>query len=121
MSHLAPTEPVTRSRAFWAVVAYAVLLGVVGGLIAVAFIGLIDWLVELIWTEPAGVGLLDGEPWWILLIGGFGLLIGITRKVLKVEPVMPGPFDEIGERRVEPTTAPRRVLVAFISPRGLSC
>jgi hypothetical protein len=77
MSHLAPTGSVTRSRAFWTVVAYAVLLGVVGGLIAVVFIGLIDWLVELIWTEPAGVGLLDGEPWWILLIGGFGLLSGL--------------------------------------------
>lgn len=115
MSHTSPTVPVTSTRAFWTVVAYAVVLGLVGGLVAVVFIGLIDWIVELVWSEPSGVGFFDGEPWWILLIAGFGLLIGVIRRVLKVEPVIPGLFDEIAERRVEPTTVPKRVLVAFVS------
>jgi len=109
------TVPVTRTRPFWTVVAYAVLLGVLGGLIAVVFIGAINWLVELIWSEPAGVGLFEGEPWWILLIAAFGLFIGLIRKALKVQPVIPGLFDEISERRVEPMTVPKRVLVAFVS------
>lgn len=83
---IADPIPATRTRAFWIVVGYAAILGLVMGLVAVAFVGIVDWMVELIWSEGSGVGLFEGEPWWILLIGAFGLLAGIIRKVLKVEP-----------------------------------
>ena len=117
MSHgqMALEVPVTRTRAFWIVVGYAAILGLVLGLIAVVFIGVIAWLTELIWTDPSGYGLFEGEPWWILLIGVFGLLIGLARHYLKVEPVIPGLFEDIAERRVEPTAVPRRIVIALIS------
>jgi H+/Cl- antiporter ClcA len=97
------------------VVGYAAVLGLVMVLIAVVFIGVIDWLTELIWADPSGYGLFEGELWWILLIGLFGLLIGLARHYLKVEPVIPGLFEDIAERRVEPTVVPRRIVVALIS------
>jgi hypothetical protein len=118
MSHADMTVPVTRTRPFWTVVAYAVLLGLLGGLIAVVFIGAIEWAVESIWSEPAGVGLFEGEPWWILLIAAFGLLIGLIRKALKVQPMIPGLFDEISERRRHD---PGTILVsALAGARGAS-
>jgi H+/Cl- antiporter ClcA len=44
--------------------------------------------------------------------------MGLVRRLLGVQPVIPGLFGEVDERRVEPRFVPRRVLVSFISLVG---
>ena len=110
--------PITRMREFWVLVGYAALLGAITGLIAYVFIAIVDWATDLLWPETTEYGFLEGEPWWILLMGAAGLTVGILRRLLRVHAVIPGLFEEIDERRVEPRYVPRRVLVSFVSLIG---
>ena len=110
--------PITRTREFWALLGYAALLGAMSGLIAFVFLAVVSWTTDLIWPETTGYGFLSGEWWWILLMGGAGLVVGILRRVLRVQPLIPGLFQEVDERHVEPAKVPRRVLVSFVSLVG---
>lgn len=115
MSQEDPQVPVTRTSEYWQLLGWAVLLGAFMGLVAVVFLAAIDLGIELIWPEATPTGLFSGEWWFIPLIGSFGVAVGLLRRVLKVEPVIPGLFEEIEERRVEPSKVLGRVAVAFVS------
>jgi H+/Cl- antiporter ClcA len=107
--------PVTRTPEFWQLLGWAAGLGAFMGLVAVAFLALIDFGIELIWPDDTPTGLFSGEWWFIPLIGAFGLVVGLLRRALNVEPVIPGLFEEIKELRVEPRLVFGRVAVAFVS------
>lgn len=107
--------PITRTREFWVLVGYAAVLGLLTGFIAFVFIAIVDWTTELIWPEAEEFGLFSGDPWWILVMVGAGLVIGLLRRLLGVQSNIPGLFDEVDERRIEPRFVPRRVLVSFVS------
>ncbi len=115
MSQPVQEVPVTRTPEFWQLLGWAAGLGAFMGLVAVAFLALIDLGIELIWPDDTPTGLFSGEWWFIPLIGVFGLLVGLLRRVLHVEPLIPGLFDEIKELRVEPRLVFGRVAVAFVS------
>jgi H+/Cl- antiporter ClcA len=110
--------PVTRTREFWILVGYAAVLGAITGLIAYAFLAIVELTTELLWPETTDYGFFSGEPWWILLMGAAGLVVGILRRLLGVQPLIPGLFEEIDERRIEPGSVPRRVVVSFVSLVG---
>jgi H+/Cl- antiporter ClcA len=110
--------PITRTREFWELVGYAAVLGLLTGFMAYVFIAIVDWTTEALWPETTEYGLFSGEPWWILLMAGAGLLIGLLRRLLGVHEVIPGLFDEVDERRIEPRFVSRRVLVSFVSLIG---
>jgi len=63
------------------------------GLVAYVFLAIVDWATDVLWTDTDSYGWFAGEPWWILLMGGAGLTIGIIRRVLRVQPDIPGLFD----------------------------
>ena len=69
------------------------------GLVAVGFLALINLGIELIWPDDTPTGLFSGKWWFIPLIGAFGLVVGLLRRALHVEPVIPGLFEEIKELR----------------------
>jgi H+/Cl- antiporter ClcA len=115
MSQPAAQTPVTRTPEFWQLLGWAAALGTFMGLVAVAFLALIDLGIELIWPDATPSGLFSGKWWFIPLIGAFGLVVGLLRRALRVEPVIPGLFEEIQERRVEPRVVFGRVAVAFVS------
>ena len=115
MSQAAQEVPVTRTPEFWQLLGWAALLGVFMGLVAVGFIALIDLGIELIGPDDTTTGLFSGKWWFIPLIGAFGLLVGLLRRALHVEPVIPGLFEEIQELRIEPRVVLGRVAVAFVS------
>ena len=85
--------PITRTREFWSLVGYAAVFGTVMGLVAYVFLAIVEWATDVLWTDTDSYGWFAGEPWWILLMGGAGLTIGIIRRVLRVQPDIPGLFD----------------------------
>lgn len=107
--------PFARSAAFWNVVLLVAALGLTMGFVALFYLGAVDWLVELIWgDDPEDTGLWSGEAWWIALVGGMGLLVGLLRKYLRIDEAPPGLFDELAARRVDPKPIPREVLLSFV-------
>lgn len=88
------------------------------GLVAYCFLAVVDAVTEWIWTDDGDIGFMSGSAWWILILGAAGLVVGVLRRLLHVEPEIPGLFDEIDERRIEPKFVARRVLVSFVSLVG---
>lgn len=107
--------PFARSADFWNVVLLVAALGLTMGFVALIYVGAVDWLVELIWgDDPEDTGLWSGQAWWIALLGGMGLLVGLLRKYLRIDEPPPGLFDELAARRVDPKPIPREVLLSFV-------
>lgn len=115
MSQPVQEVPVARTPEFWQLLGWAAALGAFMGLIAVGFIALIDLGIELIGPDDSTTGLFSGEWWFIPLIGAFGVVVGVLRRALNVEPVIPELFEEIQERRIEPRVMLPRVAVALVS------
>jgi H+/Cl- antiporter ClcA len=59
-----------------------------------------------------------GRPYYILVTGGTGLLIGLMRHTSKYPESIPGIFKEIQECHVNPKTAPYTVLFSAMSLAG---
>ena len=78
--------PVTRTREFWILVGYAAVLGAITGLVAYAFLAIVELTTELLWPETTDYGFLSGEPWWILLMGAAGLVVGCRHGRRSGEP-----------------------------------
>ncbi|MGI9646496.1 MAG: chloride channel protein [Ilumatobacteraceae bacterium] len=110
--------PFGRSKDFWIRLGYALALGLFMGGVALGFLWLIDNVVEAIWGEEIDPDLFGGEWWWILLMGGIGLLVGVLRKVFRTREIVPGVFEEASERRSEWRRIPGDVIISFITLVG---
>jgi len=76
------------------------------------------------WVEHSGmesfgeISFYAGKPYYILITGGTGLLVGILRYASKYPETIPGIFKEINECHVNPETAPYTVLFSAMSLAG---
>jgi H+/Cl- antiporter ClcA len=108
----------TKSLGFWVIMRDAALFGVVLGFAALAFLGLVKGGTELWFTLPKDPGWLDGSLWWVGVTAGAGVLVGVLRRAFRVPVKLPGTVEELKERRVEPSIAPRAVAVSLVSLVG---
>ena len=107
-----------RSAAFWRRIGSALGLGLVMGAVALVFLEAISEVVDAIWGDDIDAGFLEGEWWWVGLMGGVGLLVGLLRKVFKTRKEIPSLFEEASERRSEWRRVPGDVTIAFVSLIG---
>ena len=104
-----------RSAVFWRRIGSALALGLVMGAVALLFLEAISEVVEAIWGDDIDAGFLEGEWWWVGLMGGVGLVVGLLRKVFKTRKEIPSLFEEASERRSEWRKVPGDVTIAFVS------
>jgi len=115
---MAEQVPFARSRDFWVRLGYALGFGLFMGGVALVFLQLIDEVVDFVWGEEIDPSFFGGEWWWILLMGGLGLLVGVLRKLFKTREVVPGVFEEASDRRSEWRRIPGDVVISFITLIG---
>jgi len=108
----------TRSPAFWVIIGYAALFGVVLAFAALAFLGLLKGGTKLWFTLPKDPGWFDGNLWWVAVTAGAGVLVGVLRRWFQVPAMLPGTIKEIQAQRVEPSTVPAAVAVSLVSLAG---
>src|SRR4051794_28314912 len=75
-----------RRREFWRALAVAAVLGLLTGVIGLAFLTFVTKVPEHIWGDTDGTGVFSGQVWWVPLGLGFGLLVGLLRRALTVKP-----------------------------------
>jgi H+/Cl- antiporter ClcA len=114
----APAGGFARERFFWQAVAWAAVMGLVMGVVGLAFLGTVQEAPKLFWGRTQKPDFLGGEPWWIALGAGFGLAVGVLRRLLSLPPGQANIFDEIAEANVDYRSTPATVVVSAVSLVG---
>lgn len=92
----------------------APLIGMVGGVLAVVFMGLTGTANDLLYAGT-GLGWFSGRWWWIPLTALGGLLVAFLRQGWKVPRQVPGTIALAQQGWVEPSTAIYWVLISAVS------
>src|SRR4051794_29207422 len=71
--------PPTQDRSLWALMGYAVALGVLGAVAALLFMGVIGFGDN--WFTAPNPGWFGGQWWWIAVTAAAGLLVGLLRRL----------------------------------------
>ena len=70
----APEVPVSQQREFWALMGYAVALGVFGAFAGLVFVGVIDFGGK--WYTDSDPGWFGGHWWWVAVTAAAGVVVG---------------------------------------------
>jgi H+/Cl- antiporter ClcA len=96
--------------------AYALLLGVVGAVVGLVFLGVIDAGND--WYDVSDPGWFGGHWWWVAVTAGAGVVVGLLRTVTKLPPRVPGLIADIQSEHVDPALVPGIVAVSAVSLIG---
>lgn len=107
-----------RDRTFWIPVLYAVPIGLMAGGAGLAFTWTVGRATKWLWPDEVDNGLLGGDLWWLPVIVGAGLLVGVLRKVLEVPAEPKGALENIAAAQVDKRSAIPMVLVSLVSLVG---
>jgi H+/Cl- antiporter ClcA len=110
------SPPLTQTRQFWVLLGYAVVLGVVGALASLVFMGVIGFGDD--WYVVARPGWFGGQWWWIAVTAAAGVLVGLVRRLTRLPEHTPGLIADLQEGRVEPRLVPGIVAVSAVSLIG---
>ena len=108
--------PVSQTREFWILMGYALVLGVVGAVAGLVFLGVTgsgnNWY-DL--SDPRWFG---GHWWWVAVTTGAGVVVGLLRWLMKVPAKVPGLVADIESAYVDPKLVPGIVAVSAVSLIG---
>jgi H+/Cl- antiporter ClcA len=93
---------------------FAVVLGLAGGVLGLAYLGATGWAIDGIFPDTTGVAW-SGEWWWIPLVAAGGFVVVVLRKAWHVPDRTPGGVAIIEAADVDHTTAPQWVAIAAVS------
>ncbi len=106
----------TQVRSFWRLMGYAVLLGVLGALAGLVFLGLTGLGAD--WYGVTGLGWFNGKWWWVFVAASAGLLVGVLRRAFHMPEEPAGIIENLKAAEVEPTSVPALVAVSAVSLIG---
>jgi hypothetical protein len=86
-------------RTFWIMLAYAVVLGLVGVASGLVFLG-ITGLGEA-WYGNPGIGWFDGPLWWVAVAAGAGLIVGLLRRRFGMPSEIPGLINDLQSEQID--------------------
>jgi H+/Cl- antiporter ClcA len=95
---------------------YALLLGVVGAVAGLVFLGVTD--VGNNWYHVSDPSWFGGHWWWVAATAGAGVLVGLLRSLTKLPAKIPGLIADLKTARVDPGIVPGIVAVSAVSLIG---
>jgi H+/Cl- antiporter ClcA len=107
-----------RDPVLWHRLGRACIIGLVAGVAVLAFTQLVGFGTQLIWPGDPDYGFLGGELWWLGLVGGAGLLVGLLRVVLHVPDDIRGSLGIIQEGAVDRSMALQAIGISIVSLVG---
>ena len=108
--------PVGQTRKFWIVMGYALVLGVVGALAGLVFLGVTD--AGNNWYDVSDPGWFGGQWWWVAVTAGAGVVVGLLRSLTKLPAKIPGLIADIEGAHVETRLVPGIAAVSAVSLIG---
>lgn len=116
MARRTAAAPVTRSRDFWVLVGYAVALGALGGLAALAVLEAIKYGGS--WYTDSLPGWFGGHWWWVGVTAAAGFLVGLLRWLTRLPRDIPGFFEEVRAEHVDPKLVLGTMAASLVSLIG---
>jgi chloride channel protein, CIC family len=110
------TRPAAQHREFWALMAYAVVLGVFGAFAALIFIGATKFGGK--WYSDTDPGWFGGQWWWVAIGAGAGIGVGLLRRLTRLPWKTPGLFDDLQTGHVDVRLVPGIAAVSAVSLIG---
>ena len=108
--------PFGQTRGFWILMGYALLLGVVGAVAGLVFLGVTD--AGNNWYDVADPGWFGGQWWWVAVTAGAGVVVGLLRSLMKLPAKIPGLIADIEGAHVDTGLVPGIVAVSAVSLIG---
>jgi H+/Cl- antiporter ClcA len=115
-SEPAPEVPVTQKREFWALMGYAVALGVFGAFAGLVFVGVIDFGGK--WYADSDPGWFGGHWWWVAVTAAAGVVVGLLRRLMRLPEEIPGLFADLKSEHVDIGLVPGIAAVSAVSLIG---
>lgn len=95
---------------------YALLLGVVGAVVGLVFLGVTD--AGNNWYDVSDPGWFGGHWWWVAVTAAAGVVVGLLRSLTKLPARIPGLIADIESAHVDTGLVPGIVLVSAVSLIG---
>jgi len=112
----APEVPVTQKREFWALMGYAVALGVFGAFAGLVFVGVIDFAGK--WYTDSDPGWFGGHWWWVAVTAAAGVVVGLLRRLTRLPEQIPSLFADLKSEHVDTGLVPGIAAVSAVSLIG---
>ncbi len=107
-----------QDRLFWRRLGRGAIVGGLAGAAALAFILIVRFCTDLIWPDNVDYGWSGGEWWWLAILGGAGLIVGILRVVTNIPDDINGSLTIIQEGAVDRSTALQAIGISIVSLVG---
>lgn len=107
-----------RDRVFWLNVGRAVIIGFLAGAATLAFTQTVRYGTEFIWGTDIDYSLMGGKWWWIALLTGTGLLVGVLRSALNVPDDLEGSLTIVQNGSIDRDNALQAIAVSAVSLIG---
>jgi H+/Cl- antiporter ClcA len=108
--------PLGQTRGFWILMGYALLLGVIGAVVGLVFLGVTD--AGNNWYDVSDPGWFGGHWWWVAVTAAAGVVVGLLRSLTKLPAKIPGLIADIESAHVDTGLVPGIVLVSAVSLIG---
>ena len=107
-----------RDRVFWLTVGRAVIIGTLAGAATLAFTQIVRFGTEFVWGTDIDYTFMGGKWWWIALLGGTGLLVGLLRSGLHVPDDLEGSLTIVQNGDIDRDSALQAIAVSAVSLIG---
>ncbi len=104
-----------QDRLFWRRLGRGAIVGGLAGAAALAFNLIVRFGTDLIWPDNVDYGWSGGEWWWLAILGGAGLIVGILRVVTNIPDDINGSLTIIQEGAVDRSTALQAIGISIVS------
>ena len=108
--------PFGQTRGFWILMGYALLLGVVGAVAGLVFLGVTG--AGNNWYDVSDPGWFGGQWWWVAVTAGAGVVVGLLHSVTRLPAKIPGLIADIETAHVDTGLVPGIVAVSAVSLIG---
>jgi len=111
-----PEPPVSQTREFWVLMGYALVLGVLGAVAGLLFMGVVG--VGDNWYSDTDPGWWGGHWWWVAVTAATGVIVGVLRRLTRLPDTTPGLIDDLKDEHVDPRLVPGIAVVSAVSLIG---
>ncbi|MGB5167861.1 MAG: chloride channel protein [Acidimicrobiia bacterium] len=112
------TDQFARDKGFWLILGRAVIIGTLAGAATLAFVQIVRYGTEFIWGTDLDYSIMGGKWWWIAILTGTGLLVGLLRISLKVPDDLEGSLTIVQNGSIDRDHALQAIGISVVSLIG---